>query len=227
MPPSAETEHQSELPASGAPVAIPASDIPSRADEVSADLRRIEALLEPIDEIEALRTEIEARKDVVVTLHAELDALGSDSVSARMLEDHRLKWVKLQAQLDTWMAGLQQRWRVLQEEREGLERTSAQWEATREAGASEDFSAELLQPIDAILERLRTVAALGRERIDGLASVIDRVSRGQDVAAEALETVNEMAAVVRERWLDRDEPPLWELTALEHSSSLWGEAREG
>ena len=47
------------------------------------------------------------------------------------------------------------------------------------------------------------------------------------MAAEALETVNEMAAVVRERWLDRDEPPLWELTALEHSSSLWGEAREG
>ncbi len=143
-----------------------------------------------------------------------------------MLEDHRLKWVKLRAQLDAWMAGLQEGWKLLQGERERLGETEVQWEVTREVAASQDFSAELLQRIDAILERLRAVEAISRERSNDLASVIDRVSRGQEVAAEALETVDAMAAVVRERWLDRDEPPLWELAPLEHSSSLFGEARE-
>jgi hypothetical protein len=90
--------HAQELAAAPAePVPIPCSDILSRADEVTADLRRMEALLEPSDEIETIRFAIDKEEDVFVALHSELDGLDPDRVSTRALEDHRLKWLELQA----------------------------------------------------------------------------------------------------------------------------------
>ncbi len=55
-PPAAASAAQEPAAAPAEPVAIPSSDIPSRGDEVSADLRRIEALLEPHYEVAALPT---------------------------------------------------------------------------------------------------------------------------------------------------------------------------
>ena len=83
-----------EMPADASePVRIPASDIPSRSDEVLADLRRVEALLEPSYEVQAIRSTIDEQKDVLVALHSELDGIDPQRVSTRVLDDHRLKWL--------------------------------------------------------------------------------------------------------------------------------------
>ncbi len=208
------------------PVPIPGSDIPSRADEVLADLRRVEALLAPSYEIEAIRSTVDERKNMLVALHAELDGIDADRVSTRVLEDHRLKWVKFQETVGEWTSALQERWKTLQREREALGQTRRQWEATREVGTKEAFSPELLQRIDGILERVSDVQRQIRERSDGVAAVIDRVARGREVTAEALVKVDAMGTEVRGRWLSRDEPPLWNVVGIWERASLMREARQ-
>ncbi len=222
-----EPQQPAPIPAVPAePVPIPASDIPSRADEVIAELRRVDALLEPSDEVALIRTTVDEKKDELVALHSELDGLDEDRVSTRVLDDHRLKWVKFQAQVADWMSSLQTRWKSLTEEREALGRTRRQWEATRELATSEEFSPELLQRIDAIRERLSDIDGRIRERSDGVAAVIDRVSRGGEVGAEAIAKVDAMSGTVRQRWLSRDEPSIWNATRLSEGISLWQDARE-
>ncbi len=228
-PAAAQQEPQKPVPAPvvpAEPVPIPASDIPSRADEVAADMRRVEALLEPSDEVGLIRSIVDEKKDELVALHSELDGLDVDRVSTRVLDDHRLKWVKFQSQVAGWMSVLQVRWKSLAAEREALGRTQLQWEATRKVATSEEFAPELLQRIDGILERLSGIDGRIRERSDGVAAVIDRVSRGGEVAAEAVTKVDAMAAVVRQRWLSRDEPPIWNSTDPSTRVVLWNDAHE-
>ncbi len=223
----AATSATQELPAAPTePVPIPSSDIPSRGDEVSAELRRLEALLEPSYEIEAINTALDEKKAMLVALHGELDGIDPDRVSTRMLEDHRLKWVKFQAQIEGWMSVLAGRWKTLQVEREDLGKTRRQWEKTRVIVASDESMPELLQRIDTILGRLSDMESRIRDRSDAVASTIDRVSRGADVVAEALVTVDTMSAEVRGRWLNRDEPPLWSVAPISEGASLWQDARQ-
>jgi small-conductance mechanosensitive channel len=209
------------------PVPIPASDIPSRADEVVAEQRRVDVLLEPSDEVESIRSMLDSKQGELLALRTELDAIDEDVISTRMLADHRLKWVKFQSQIAESMSVLQGRWRSLTEEREAVWRTREQWQVTLEIATSEEFSPELLQRIDSILERLNDMEERIRERSDAVAAVIDRVSRGGEIAAESVAKLDGIAAVVRERWLSRDEPPIWSVTRPAVETSLWRDARQG
>ncbi len=208
------------------PVPIPGVDIVSRADEVATDLRRLDTLLTPSNEVEAIRTVLDERKGELAALRSELDEIDVDRVSTRVLEDHRLKWVKFQDQVNEWMSAIENRWKTLRQEREELGKKRRQWELTREVATNEEFSPELLQRIDGILERLSEMEGRIRERSDGVASIIDRVAAGGEVTAEALQRVDAMSAEVRGRWLARDEPPVWGIDASEASKSIWRDAME-
>jgi small-conductance mechanosensitive channel len=208
------------------PVAIPAIDVPSRADELVADLRRLEVVLQPQNEVESIRDILEERKGVLVALHAELDGIDVDRVSTRVLEDHRLKWVKFQSQIESWMSALQDRWKALQQERESLEKARRQWELTSEVATEQEFPPELVQRTEDILGRLADMEGRIRQRSDGLAGLIDRVSTGGEIIADSLQKVDAMAADVRSRWLARDEPPLWGVATLQAGAAIWQEVKE-
>jgi small-conductance mechanosensitive channel len=223
----APTPPAQEVPAAPEePVAIPAIDVPSRADELVADLRRVEVVLQPRNEVETIRETLDERKGALVALHAELDGIDADRVSTRVLEDHRLKWVQLQGQAESWMSALQDRWKALQQEREALEKARRQWELTRAVATEQEFPPELLQRIEGILERLSDIEGRIRERSDGLAGLIDRVSTGGETVADSLLEVDAMAADIRGRWLARDEPPLWDIAPLEAGAAIWQDVEE-
>ena len=65
--------------ASVVPVAIP--DVAARAEELDANLRRVEALLAPSYEIQAIEAAVDDASDVLMKLRGELDAVNDDEIS--------------------------------------------------------------------------------------------------------------------------------------------------
>ena len=209
---------------SAALAAIPLAVVAPRAEELAANLRRIEALLEPSDEVAAIEAAVSDEADTFVELRRELDALDPSEVSVRMLDDHRLAWSEQDAMLADGLARLQERWQSLTHEDEELDETKRRWIATRESAVAGDAPAEMLSHIDTQLERIAEVEAKLNERGVEVAAVLARVSRSREVALEGLARLRNLDGDIRQRLWIRDAPPLWKWTASTEGSSLSEEA---
>ena len=207
-----------------APVAIPLAVVAPRAEELAANLRRIEALLEPSDDVAAIDAELSERSDAFLVLRRELDDLDSSDVSVRMLDDHRLSWMEQDEMLADGLSSLQERWQSLTQEGERLDATKRRWGATRERAVAEDAPAEMLAHIDTQLERIAEVEAKLETRGAAVAVVLARVSRSREIALEGLEQIRVVARDIRQRLWIRDAPPLWDWTASTEGRSLSEEA---
>ena len=100
--------------------AIPEGQIPASADVVAADLRRIEAMLQPDPQVSLIEAALVEREAAMVLLFAKIDRIDPNRVSARHLDDQRLPWFQLRAELEAWEALVTNRLNALQAEREGL-----------------------------------------------------------------------------------------------------------
>ena len=207
-----------------APAAIPMAVVTPRAEELAANLRRIEALIEPSAEVAAIEEAVSERADTFVELRRELDELDTSEVSVRMLEDHRLAWTEHDAMLADGLSGLQERWESLTYESEELDATKRRWSATRESAVAEDAPAEMRAHIDTQLERIAEVEAKLEERGVAVAAVLARVSRSREVALEGLARLSDVARDIRQRLWIQNAPPLWRWTASTEGSSLSEEA---
>ena len=182
-----------------APVAIPLAVVAPRAEELAANLRRIEALLEPSDDVAAIDAELSERSDAFLVLRRELDDLDSSDVSVRMLDDHRLSWMEQDEMLADGLSSLQERWQSLTQEGERFDATKRRWGATRERAVAEDAPAEMLAHIDTQLERIAEVEAKLETRGAAVAVVLARVSRSREIALEGLEQIRVVARDIRQR----------------------------
>ena len=206
------------------PVAIPLAVVAPRAEELAANLRRIEALLEPSDDVAAIDAALSERSDTFVELRRKLDDLDSSDVSVRMLDDHRLSWMEQDEMLADGLSSLQERWQSLTQEGERLDATKRRWGATRERAVADDAPAEMLAHIDTQLERIAEVEAKLEIRGVAVAVVLARVSRSREIALEGLEQIRVVARDIRQRLWIRDAPPLWDWTASTEGRSLSEEA---
>ena len=188
---------------------IPQAEIPTRADEVAANVRRVGALVEPTTEVAAIGTAIPNQAGEIVELRVTLAAIDPSRTSARRIEDQRVEWSELQGTLDGWMAVLQARWRTLQSELAELLNTHRRWDLTRLAAVSQEAPPEVLQLIDITLALLSDAEADIRARSDAVASLIDRISSGVEAAVAALERLDAMSETVSQRLLTRDAEPFW------------------
>ena len=128
-----ETVAQDETPAIEAPrpgppqqVAIPVSDIPARADEVAANVRRVEAFVEPQDAVVAIAEAIPDKARQIVELRTALGALDPNRVSVERIADQRVEWTAVERTLTDWNLVLQTRWTALRAERTELRDTECQ-----------------------------------------------------------------------------------------------------
>ena len=69
---------------------IPTGQIPTSADVVAADLRRIGAMLQPTADVSRIDATLVEREATIVVLLGELDGIDPNRVSARRLEDQRV-----------------------------------------------------------------------------------------------------------------------------------------
>ena len=202
------------------PVAIPLADVAARSDDLGANLRRVEALLAPSYEIQAIEAAVDDASDVLMELRAELDAVNDDEISMRMLDDHRLGWGDFDQELTQWMTELQERWQALAQESEELSAARDEWKITRENASEENAPTEVIDQIDRQLERLEDVEARLRERGDAIGSVLARVSQGREISAEALERLSGVAVKIRARIWTRKTSPLWRFGESSEGSTI-------
>ena len=208
------------------PVAIPLADVAQRAEELATELRRIEALLEPTPEFEAVASAIDEDAATIAELQRELDAIDPNRISLRKLEDHRLGWSDVDQSLGRSTAGLQGRWADLSQMGEDLERIHGTWEATRSRAVSEEAPPEILELIETQLARTAATRELLRQRMATVASVLDRGVQRKEASSEALQRLADVASELRGRMLARNAPPMWELAGSIGGHALLEEAKD-
>ena len=196
------------------PAPVPVADIPARAAEVTANVRRIEALVQPQSVVEAIETAMAEQASEVVERRTALTALGQGRASVERVEDQRIEWAQIEAALDRWMRVLQTRWSSLQAERSELRNTRALWTLTRQNAASEEVQPQVLQQIDTVLGELARADSNLGERIDVVAAMIDRVSRRSQTVDDSLARLDTISETARERVFTRDAEPFWHGLAL-------------
>jgi len=190
--------------------AIPEGEIPARADLVAASLRRIEALIEPNTSVTAIYEDLARRELRIEALHSELDRVSADTVTTRRLQDMRLPWLKIQAEMTAWRHRADARFDALRAEREYLREVRARWEATRDGTPQEELGAELASRVQEVLARVIDVETRVRARRDIVASVIDRIAASQEAITDALEKIDRVDGEIMVRALLRDKTPLWQ-----------------
>lgn len=208
------------------PVAIPLTDVAARSEELSTNLRRVEALLEPNYEIQAIEAAVGEAGDVLAELRLKLDAVNDDEISMRMLADHRQVWAQFDGRLAVWMAELQERWQTLAQEGTELSAARDEWRITREDAIEDDAPAEIIEQIDRLLGRLDVVDERLAERGEAIGSVLARVSQGREISAEATDRLSAIAVKVRARVWTRNTPPLWRLGESSRRSTIRASAVE-
>jgi len=215
---SAVSQQESEVAQQGAPAPeepqpILEGELQARADVVAADLRRIEALLQPIADSARIDAALSDREAAIVRLRGQLDGVNPDRISTRRLRDLRLPWLELRAELGGWAADVRDRFGVFQEERERLRDERRRWEVTAERADVEEMAPELLRRIDNLLGRVRDAEQRVRERRNQVGAVADRISTSQEAVAESLDRIDGLAESKRAALLERRDAPLWRVFA--------------
>jgi len=198
------------------PLPVLEGQVPSRADLVAADLRRIDSLLPPRADVSRVDSTLADREATIVALLGELDSIVPERISRRRLEDQRLPWLELRGEFAAWASLVRLRFDALQDEREQLRVVRDQWEATAESAVADELAPELLRRIDDLLIRIVDVEGRVRARRNVVAAIVGRVSTSQDTVTESLARIDAFAEQIRDRMFNRDAAPIWrELGAFE------------
>ena len=191
------------------PVPIPVADIPARAEEVTANVRRVETLVQPQQAVETIASALGEQTTRIIELRTVLNAIDPSRASVERIEDQRVEWGELEETFGGWMTVLQGRWTELQSERTELRDTQRLWTLSRTHAVADEAQAEVLQRIDTILSSLAQAEANVQGRSDVLGGMIDRVARSNEVVFESFDRLDAMAGTARQRVLTRDAEPFW------------------
>jgi small-conductance mechanosensitive channel len=196
-------------PEAAAVAAIPAAEIPARAEAASAYLRALESRLQPEQAVLEIEAELPERARLISEAY-ERDAPDVAQSSLRGLENLRQSWLRRRADLEAWQATLQARLESLAQEQKTLEEMDATWRATRTAEPATPVPDALARRVRAVVADITRTRSALNGRFDTLLSVQDRVSRLQVQVGGMLKVINEKTAQARSALLRIDSPPLWE-----------------
>jgi hypothetical protein len=143
-------------------LAIPATDIPRRAEETTVELRDMRGRLQPEQE---LTNQTRAVQDLLFQLgrrRTEFERLDVDELSARALEDLRQEWLAVQLQLSGWQGRLVLQAEGIVAERLRLREIKEIWSETLSSAATFEMPPALIQRTESVL--LTQEALLGRVR---------------------------------------------------------------
>ncbi|MEJ2370161.1 MAG: hypothetical protein P8Y07_04860, partial [Gemmatimonadales bacterium] len=144
-------------------LAIPAADIPRRAEETSVELREMLGRLQPEQDLNA---QASAVQDLLFRLgrkRTEFERLDVDELSARALEDLRQEWLAFQFQLNRWQGPLVAQGEGIVAERLRLREIKEIWSETLRSASSTEMPPALVQRAESVLQAQEAV--LGRELV--------------------------------------------------------------
>ena len=206
---------------------IAESDVPSRADTVTADLRRVEEFLQPQTAIFRIEELLDAREARIVDLLADLDRISRARMSSRRLSDQRVPWEELGDELAHWGKRVEDRYSALQIQRERMRDERELWQATRQTALGDELAPELQRRIEAILTRIGEVESLVRKRRNEVGAIDNRIANTAEVVIDSLARLSAVSDRLRGNLLQRNAEPLWSAQARGSLASWSGDLRSG
>jgi len=188
---------------------IDEADIPARADVMTAELRRIQAFLEPTPEIGSIEAELDAIRPLFVQWRVELDGIDAERVYKRELSNHRVPWIDKSEDLEAWESRVFDRYNTLVEQRNALREHRAVWDATAAPPSVDDLTPQLLRRVDAVWQRLVEVEQLARERRNATGVVLDDISEAREIVRDSLARLDDIEERIGGRLFERNVEPLW------------------
>jgi hypothetical protein len=208
--PAAQTTPQTTPQAPPAPTAIPALEIPARAERATAELYQQRAALRPDPVVDRVVAELPAMRASLEQLSSE--TLLADGVTSRELDDVVRQWRQSNDRLADWARLVTRRSQVVEA---GIARVRAMdevWQATEESAESEALPAVVMEQIAALRRILRDVRTSLQGQRDTLLATASEIGALQTMVVDRLAQAETTAARLRQELLTRDAPSLW--TAL-------------
>ncbi|MEJ2336961.1 MAG: mechanosensitive ion channel [Gemmatimonadales bacterium] len=207
-------------------LAIPAADIPRRAEETSVELREMLGRLQPEQDLNA---QASAVQDLLFRLgrkRTEFERLDVDELSARALEDLRQEWLAFQFQLNRWQGPLVAQGEGIVAERLRLREIKEIWSETLRSASSMEMPPALVQRAESVLQAQEAVLGRVRFERDVVLTLQDQISEEILAVAGVIQEIDQ----ARERkiggLLTADAPTLWvALRTQRDSASAVDQAR--
>ncbi|MDX1649342.1 MAG: hypothetical protein R3263_05770, partial [Myxococcota bacterium] len=218
--PEAEAGKQPAEPApepSAAPEPVPLPEVAARADETEDRLRAMRPLAEPVEAVERIRSQFEARRESIEEGLARTEEFLAEGVDLDSLRDAEQAWLATADELTGWRTTLTKRATALEERAAELETLEGRWERTRRQAREERAPPDLLERIDTVRGEISDVEQAIGGRLREVLAFQNRVAQEEMRAADAADAVAREIAERRSELLRRDRPPLW--TALAQATS--------
>ena len=194
------------------PHAIPAGDIPRRAEETILELREMEGGLQPEETLSARTSEIQDLLFLLDRKAAEFDRLQVGELSVRTLEDARQEWLSYRAAVEGWQRRLAGNAEAILADRKRLREIDEIWQGTRLLAAGEEVPAALLARTESVLATAESVTERVRFERDVVLTLQDDLSEQVLAVGEVLTAIAEAREDRIGSLLSPEAPPLW--TAL-------------
>ncbi|UCF41431.1 MAG: mechanosensitive ion channel [Gemmatimonadota bacterium] len=201
------------------PLAIQATDIPQRAEQATAALRRIRSDLTADTAIGAIDSVFRAASAVMRPRAERLRDADLENVLMRDLEDLETEWLNYRAGLEGWRRELEQRTQALTAKRERLEGLRTAWQLTRDSASAMELPAALRQRVAALLEEINELDAQVRRPRSRQLTLQNQIADEAIVVAELLTSIEAAKAGARRRLLSAGDPPLWQLGAVREAGA--------
>jgi len=195
--------------ATSSPTAIPASDIPKRAEAVQEMLRDVATRSTPSMQIEEIQQRAETAASTIdkLLVSREMNSLGE--LSPRGLYSLRLQWEAIKGRLNDWQQALSARSQALEAQHKVLGDQRTVWSLTLETRKQEELPAVLVEQVRGILTAIDKQEKPLKGRLDNLLTLGSRISELNVKVDGALGAIAEADVANRGRLLLRDSETLW------------------
>jgi small-conductance mechanosensitive channel len=189
--------------------AVPLVDLPGRAEEAERVLKEVEARAAAPSELQAIEArvpEMAAKlKEGLVSIQERLQA----GVPLAQLELVGREWQAARASIATELATLAKQAGQLERDLDQIRGVRSEWERVREEARKGKAPRSLLDRIELILVRARTVQGALESRRADLLILQGRVSQGQRLCDELLDRIADAKRERVDELSVQDAPPVW------------------
>lgn len=209
------------------PAAIAAADLVVRGEDANERLRQVRSRTRAqpaVEEVAEGLTQLFATRD---TLLADSTSLKPESASRRTLEIVQQRWVRYVGQIGEWREILTQRSQALGQEQNALLPVRAEWQATAEAAADQDYPQAAVQVIRSVQAAVDSVDAQIHVRLDTVLTLQSQLAELGDEATEVLARMEAAEAKARTGLFSAESPPLWTAITSAEAKPSMAQVREG
>ncbi len=195
-----------------APRPIPISEVPLRADEAFSRMQALETQIRSDPDVSLIESNMPDELAAIASAHDRIGQIVLEHLSLRELRVLAELWRGHEDRLEGWGATFEHEWSELQSASSDVADIRASWDLTRDSAVADaDTPTEVLDRIDAVIERTETLDRAIRDELSYLLGLETTLNDALDGVRTTTIELEDAQTSVRGRMLYRNHPPLWRL----------------